>query len=51
MATVVPAAPAVEYPSSDGEPMAETPLHLQVMIDLILMLKENGERRRPSWNG
>ena len=24
-----------EYPSSDGKPMAETPLHMRVMMDLI----------------
>ena len=31
--------PRVEYPSSDGKPMAETELHQRVMIDLIFRLK------------
>jgi Uma2 family endonuclease len=38
MATVAPAPPEIEYPSSDGEPMAETPLHRDVMLDSIAML-------------
>jgi len=38
MATVAPAPPEIEYPSSDGEPMAETPIHRDVMTDLIAML-------------
>jgi Uma2 family endonuclease len=29
----------IEYPSTDGKPMAETELHQRVMIDLILRLK------------
>ncbi|MFI5454097.1 MAG: Uma2 family endonuclease [Isosphaerales bacterium] len=40
MATVASAPPEIEYPSSDGEPMAETPLHRDVMLDLIAMLKD-----------
>ena len=39
MATVASAPPEIEYPSSDGEPMAETPIHRDVMTDLIAMLK------------
>jgi Uma2 family endonuclease len=39
MATVASVPPEIEYPSSDGEPMAETPLHRDVMLDLISMLK------------
>src|SRR5438874_3484377 len=39
MATAASAPPEIEYPSSDGEPMAETPLHRDVMFDLIAMLK------------
>jgi Uma2 family endonuclease len=31
--------PRVEYPTSDGKPMAETELHQRVMIDLIFRLK------------
>jgi Uma2 family endonuclease len=29
----------IDYPSSDGKPMAETPFHMRVMIDLIEILK------------
>jgi Uma2 family endonuclease len=39
MATVASAPPEIEYPSSDGEPMAEPPLHRDVMLDLIAMQK------------
>ena len=38
MATVASAPPEIEYPSSDGEPMAETPIHRDVMSDLIATL-------------
>jgi Uma2 family endonuclease len=38
MATAASAPPEIDYPSSDGEPMGETPIHRDVMIDLILML-------------
>ena len=31
--------PEIEYPYSDGEPMGETPIHRNVMIDLIVMLE------------
>jgi len=41
MATVTSPPPAIEYPSSDGEPMAETPLHRDMMLDLIFMLKQH----------
>jgi Uma2 family endonuclease len=39
MATVASAPPEIEYPSSDGEPMAETPIHRDVMLDQIVTLK------------
>jgi Uma2 family endonuclease len=38
MATVASAIPEIEYPSSDGEPMGESPIHRNVMSDLIAML-------------
>ncbi|HZW34662.1 MAG TPA: Uma2 family endonuclease [Isosphaeraceae bacterium] len=38
MATVAPPPPEIEYPSSDGEPMAETPVHRNVMADSIATL-------------
>jgi Uma2 family endonuclease len=31
----------VKYPTSDGRPMAETPLHMQEMIDLIETLQDH----------
>jgi len=31
----------VKYPTSDGRPMAETPLHMQEMIDLIEILQDH----------
>ncbi len=42
MATVVqsPAVAAVCYPESDGQPMAETDVHRDLMVDLIAMLRE-----------
>jgi Uma2 family endonuclease len=39
MATVASAPPEIDYPSSDGEPMAETPIHRDVMLDQIVTLK------------
>jgi Uma2 family endonuclease len=30
----------IEYPTSDGQPMAETPEHMQVMFDLIFGLRQ-----------
>ena len=41
MATVASPPPEIEYPSSDGKPMAETPIHRDVMFDLIAMLKDH----------
>src|SRR5262245_11659947 len=41
MATITSAPPEIEYPSSDGEPMAETPIHRQVMADTIDMLQDH----------
>ena len=35
----------VEYPSSDGQPMAETPAHRDVMIDAIRVLSRHFARR------
>ena len=38
--SVLPRKQEIEYPSSDGQPMAETPQHGQVMFDLIFGLRE-----------
>ena len=35
------AAPTLVYPESDGEPMAETPKHQQVMIDCMDTLRRH----------
>ena len=35
-----PAEREVDYPTSDGRPMAETDLHRQDMMDVILVLQE-----------
>jgi Uma2 family endonuclease len=43
MATVASAPPEIEYPESDGEPMAETPVHRKIMSDLIWMLSAQFE--------
>jgi Uma2 family endonuclease len=39
MATVVSPPTEIDYPSSDGEPMAKTPIHRDVMFDSIAVLK------------
>jgi len=33
--------PEIEYPDSDGKPMAETPIHLEVMLHCIEALKDH----------
>ena len=38
--TPVPAVAEIFYPESDGQPMAETDVHRDLMIDLIAMLRE-----------
>ncbi len=43
MSRIVPVPPAPtepHYPDTDPEPMAETPVHILVMMDLILVLRE-----------
>lgn len=39
--TRAPAMDNVEYPSGDGKPMAESDIHLQLMLTLIPMLREH----------
>ena len=39
----IQAAPTIIYPESDGEPMAETDRHRNLMMDFIFMLKEHFE--------
>jgi hypothetical protein len=33
--------PEIEYPESDGKPMAESPIHLEVMLHCIEALKDH----------
>lgn len=35
----------IEYPGSDGQPMAETPVHRDVMIDAIQILTRHFAER------
>jgi Uma2 family endonuclease len=46
MATVASALPEIEYPESDGEPMAETPVHRQAMTDSIVTLDHDFKDER-----
>jgi len=39
----------IEYPTSDGQPMAESPQHMQVMVDLIFGLKLRYEDVSDVW--
>jgi Uma2 family endonuclease len=41
MSTTRPARSGVVYPESDGKPMAETPVHLDVMLELIETLRHH----------
>ena len=41
MGKKVQAAPTIFYPESDGEPMAETDVHRDLMTDWIQMLKHH----------
>ena len=45
MSPAAVALPVIEYPSSDGKPMAETPVHRDVMIDAIQILKRRYANR------
>src|SRR5436309_10400135 len=37
--SILPLEQEIEYPTSDGQPMAESPEHMQVMFDLVEVLK------------
>ena len=49
MSPVAVALPVAEYPSSDGKPMAETPVHHDVMIDAIQILKRRFASRSDAY--
>ena len=38
--SALPLEQEIDYPTSDGQPMAETPEHMQVMVDLIYGLRQ-----------
>ena len=42
---VVPEPSVVVYPESDGKPMAETPVHMDAMMDTILVLRDRFAER------
>jgi Uma2 family endonuclease len=41
----------VEYPTSDGQPMAESPFHAQVMVDLFVGLQSRYGAMADAWEG
>jgi len=41
----------IDYPTSDGQPMAETPEHMQVMFDLIFGLRQRYVAEPEIWVG
>jgi Uma2 family endonuclease len=49
--SAVPFERSIEYPTSDGQPMAETPEHQTVMIDLILGLRRRYADAPDVWVG
>ena len=51
METKIGFAPTLVYPESDGEPMAETPKHQQVMIDCLDILRRHFREVRDVYIG
>jgi Uma2 family endonuclease len=49
--SALPLEQEIEYPTSDGQPMAETPEHLQVMFDLIFGLQSRYVPMPDVWVG
>jgi Uma2 family endonuclease len=47
--SLLPLEQEIEYPTSDGQPMAETPQHMQVMVDLIFGLKRRYQEVSDVW--
>jgi Uma2 family endonuclease len=47
--SLLPFEQEIEYPTSDGQPMAESPQHMQVMVDLIFGLKLRYEDVSDVW--
>jgi len=49
--SVLPLEQEIDYPTSDGQPMAEGPEHLQVMIDCISGLRSRYAAAPEAWVG
>ncbi|HEX3557123.1 MAG TPA: Uma2 family endonuclease [Thermoanaerobaculia bacterium] len=49
--SILPLEQEIEYPTSDGQPMAEGPEHMQVMVDLIESLKGRYAETPNVWVG
>jgi Uma2 family endonuclease len=49
--SLLPLEQEIDYPTSDGQPMAETPQHMQVMVDLIFGLKRRYQEVSDVWVG
>ncbi|HEX4965029.1 MAG TPA: Uma2 family endonuclease [Thermoanaerobaculia bacterium] len=49
--SLLPLEQEIEYPTSDGQPMAETPQHMQVMVDVIFGLKRRYRQVSDVWVG
>jgi Uma2 family endonuclease len=49
--SALPLEQEIEYPTSDGQPMAESPDHAQVMMDLFLCLQLRYKAVADAWEG
>ena len=49
--SAIPLKQEIDYPTSDGQPMAETPLHREVMVDLIGALDRHYSGAPDVWVG
>jgi len=49
--SVLPREQEIEYPTSDGQPMAETPQHMKVMVDVIFGLASRYAEVQDVWVG
>jgi Uma2 family endonuclease len=49
--SVLPREQEIEYPTSDGQPMAETPQHMKVMVDVIFGLDARYAEVQDVWVG
>lgn len=49
--SALPLEQEVDYPTSDGQPMAESPFHARVMVDLFLGLRSRYGALADAWEG